>query len=185
MKIQLLKLAHARSVPLWTWALGGHIPRHDLWMETASAEALAFSGAEVELGATLHEVGYANRSFKVEILREDKVIETKEVLPDTNGIARVTFHVKAPAAGEQRYLFRTPPQPEEADTANNERAIFLRSVGERVRVLVAEGQPHWDTKFLVQSLKRDPNVNLTAVYRLSATRNVAVVSSVGNEARLA
>ena len=61
-----------------------------------------------------------------------------------------------------------PPQPEEADTANNERAVFLRSVGEKVRVLVAEGQPHWDTKFLVQSLKRDPNVDLTAVYRLNA-----------------
>ena len=29
------------------------VPRHDLWIETASAEALAFSGAEVELAATL------------------------------------------------------------------------------------------------------------------------------------
>jgi hypothetical protein len=110
------------------------------------------------------------------------VIETKEVLPDTNGAARVSLRVKAPGAGEQRYVFRVPPQPEEADTANNERAVFLRSVGEQVRVLVAEGQPHWDTKFLVQSLKRDPNVNLTAVYRLNATRNVAVVSVTGTEA---
>jgi hypothetical protein len=178
------QLALARSVPLWTWTLGGQVPRHDLWMETASAEALAFSGAEVELAATLHQVGYPNRSFKVDILRGDQVIETKEVLPDTNGIARVVVRVKAPAAGEQRYVFRAAPQPEEADTANNERAVFLRSVGDKVRVLVAEGQPHWDTKFLVQSLKRDLNVDLTAVYRLNATRLVTVVSTVGNEARV-
>jgi hypothetical protein len=181
--LEAAQLALARSVPLWTWTLGGPVPRHDLWIETASAEALAFSGAEVELAATLHEVGYPNRSFNVEILRDDKVIETREVLPDTNGTVRVSLRVKAPAAGEQRYVFRVPPQPEEADTANNERAVFLRSVGDQVRVLVAEGQPHWDTKFLVQSLKRDLNVNLTAVYRLNATRNVAVVSTVGNEAR--
>jgi hypothetical protein len=181
--LEAAQLALARSVPLWTWTVGGAVPRHDLWIETASAEALAFSGAQVELAATLHQVGYPNRSFNVEILRDDKVVETKEVLPDANGTARVSLRVMAPGAGEQRYVFRVPPQPEEADTANNERAIFLRSVGERVRVLVAEGQPHWDTKFLVQSLKRNPNVDVTAVYRLNATRNVAVVSAMGTEGR--
>ena len=66
------QLALARSVPLWTWTLGGRVPRRDLWMETASAEALAFSGAEVELTATLHADGYPNRSFKVDLLKEDK-----------------------------------------------------------------------------------------------------------------
>jgi hypothetical protein len=181
--LEAAQLALARAVPLWTWTLGGAVPRHDVWVETASAEALAFSGAEVELAATLHEVGYPNRSFNVEILLDDKVIATKEVLPDTNGAARVSLRVSAPSAGEQRYVFRAPAQPDEADTANNERAVYLRSVGERVRVLVAEGQPHWDTKFLVQALKRNPNVDLTAVYRLNATRNVAVVSSIGTESR--
>lgn len=141
--VEAAQLALARSVPLWTWTLGGPVPRHDLWVETASAEALAFSGAEVELAATLHEVGYPNRSFKVDILRGDQLIDSKEVLPDTNGTARVSVRVTAPAGGEQRYVFRVPPQPEEADTANNERAVFLRSVGARVRVLVAEAQPSW------------------------------------------
>ena len=182
--LEAAQLALARSVPLWTWTLGGPVPRHDLWVETASAEALAFSGADVELAATLHQVGYPNRSFKVDILRGDQVIDTKEVLPDTNGTARVSVRVTAPAAGEQRYVFRVPPQPEEADTANNERAVFLRSVGAKVRVLVAEGQPHWDTKFLVQALRRDPNVDLTAVYHLNATRNLTVVSTLSGEERV-
>lgn len=182
--LEAAQLALARSVPLWTWTLGGAVSRHDLWLETASAEALAFSDAEAELAATLHEVGYPNRSFNVEILQGDKLLETKEVLPDTNGIARVSLRVKAPAAGEQRYVFRVPPQPEEADVANNERAVFLRSVGERVRVLVAEGQPHWDTKFLVQSLKRNTNVDVTAVYRLNAARNLAIISAMGVEAKI-
>jgi hypothetical protein len=178
------ELALARSVPLWTWTLGGPVSRHDVWIETASAEALAFSGAEVELTATLHQAGYPNRSFKVELLKDDKVIDSKEVTPDTNGAARFSMRVIAPEQGEQRYVFRAPPQPEESDTANNERAVFLRSVGQKVRVLVAEGQPSWDTKFLVQCLKRNPKVDLTAVYRLNAQRFVAVVSATGSEARV-
>jgi hypothetical protein len=178
------QLALARSVPLWTWSIGGPVPKHDVWVETASAEALAFSGAEVELAATCHEAGYPNRSFILELLRGDKVVERKEVLPNSNGVARASFRVKGPASGEDRYVFRVPAQPEEADTANNERAVFVRSVGEKARVLLAEGQPHWDTKFLVQSLKRNPHVDLTAVYRLNATRTVTVFSSLGTEDRL-
>src|SRR6185436_8305623 len=128
--------------------------------------------------------GFPNRSFKVELLRDDRILETRDVIPDTNGVARLSIKVKAPEKGEQRYVFRAPAQPEEGDTANNERAVFLRSVGAKVRVLVAEGQPHWDTKFLVQGLKRDPNVDLTAVYRLNAQRNVAVLTSTGAETRV-
>jgi len=177
------QLALARSVPLWTWTLGGSVPKRDLWIETASSEALAFNGSEVELAATLRVAGYPNRSFHIEVSRENEPIETREVVPDTNGIAKIVLRVKAPAAGEQRYLFRVPPEPDEADTANNERAVFVRTVGEKVRVLVAEGQPHWDTKFLVQSLKRDPHVDLTAVYRLNANRHMAILSREGSEAR--
>ena len=177
------QLALARSVPLWTWTVGGSVPRRDLWIETPSSEALAFSGEEVDLTATLHADGYPNRSFKVDLLTNERIVATRELLPDTNGVARISLRVKAPDTGEQRYVFRVPPEPDEVDTANNERAVFLRAVGNKVRVLVAEGQPFWDTKFLVQSLKRNTNVELTAVYRLSATRHVAVVSATGTETR--
>lgn len=178
------QLALARSVPLWTWCLGGPVPRHDLWIDTASSEALAFSGAEVELAATLHADGYSNRSFKVEILRGETLVETREVVPGTNGLARVTARVKAPASGEERWVFRTPPQPEEADASNNDRAVFLRTVGDKARVLLAEGQPHWDTKFLVQTLKRDPHIDLTALYRIQPGRTLAVLSATGTESRV-
>ena len=182
--LAVAQLALARSVPLWTWTVGGPVPRHDLWIETSSTEALAFSGTEVELAATLHQVGYPNRSFNVEVLRDEMTIETQEVIPDTNGVARAVVRVKAPESGEQRYVFRVGSEPEEMDVANNSKAVFLRSVGEKVRVLVAEGQPHWDTKFLVQSLKRNPHVDLTAVYRLNALRHVAIVSATGEETRV-
>ena len=117
------QLALAKSAPLWTWTLGGPTPKHDVWIETASTEALAFSGAKVDLNATLREAGYPNQSFKVELLKDDKVISSQEILPDTNGIGRVAMTVTAPDEGEERYVFRTPPEPEQADTATRSRVI--------------------------------------------------------------
>ena len=32
------RLALARSVPLWTWCVGGNVPRRDLWIEVPSSE---------------------------------------------------------------------------------------------------------------------------------------------------
>ena len=125
------QLALARSTPVWTWTIGGHVPRYDLSVDVAASEALAFSGSDVELSATLRAAGYTNRSFNVEILNDGKVIERREVLPDSSGSARVVARVKAPDSGEHRYIFRAVPQPEESDISNNERSIFLRSVGEK------------------------------------------------------
>jgi len=177
------RLALARSVPVWTWCLGGEVPRRDVWIEAPSREVLAFAGSEVELVADLCQTGYPNRAFRVEILRGGEVIDSRDVVPDEKGRARVRTSVKAPAGGEERFVFRAPPDPAEADPANNERAVFLRVVGDKVRVLLAEGRPHWDTKFLVQSLKRSEHVDLTAVYRLSPERVFAVVSKEGAEER--
>lgn len=178
------RLALARAVPLWTYCVGSKVDRQDLWADVTAPETLAFAGAEVELSATLHAVGYPNRSFKMELLKDGKAVESKEVIPDASGAARVTVRVKAPDAGEHRYVFRVPPQSEESDTRNNERSVFLRVVGQKARVLLAEGEPSWDSKFLVQCLKRDPHVDLTAVQRLGPQRHVAVVSSAGSENRV-
>jgi S-DNA-T family DNA segregation ATPase FtsK/SpoIIIE len=41
----------------------------------------------------LRQTGYPNRSFRIELLKDDRVVETKEVVPDTNGAARVSFRV--------------------------------------------------------------------------------------------
>jgi len=176
-------LALARSVPVWTWTLGGTVLRRDLWLETPAAETLAFAGSEVTLSATLRQVGYPARSFALELLCDGEVLERLEALPGPDGSARVEAVVTAPDAGEHRYVFRVPPEPEEAETRNNERSVFLRVVGRKVRVLLAEGRPHWDTKFLVQALKRDPRVDLTAIYRLGPDRQFAVVSRAGEQRR--
>jgi hypothetical protein len=179
------RLALARSVPLWTWCLGGEVPRRDLWLEVLAADALAFAGAEVELAATLHQVGYPQRSFRVQLLKDGKEVRTVEAVPGPDGSARVSAVVTAPESGEHRYVFRVPPEGDEADATNNERAVFLRVVGDKVRILVAEGEPHWDTKFLVQCLKRDERADLTAVYRLGEERTFAVLSSLGRQRRRA
>ncbi len=179
--VDAARLGLARAVPIWTWQLGGDVPRRDLWVETTSSETLAFAKSEVEIGATLHQIGFEHQIFTLELLQDDRVIQRFEVNPQQDG-GSVTATVTAPDTGEQRFTFRAVPESGEADTQNNQRSIYVRSVGDKVRVFLAEGQPHWDTKFLVQSLKRNDRVELTAVYRIGPDRQFAVFS-VGDDQR--
>ncbi len=169
------RLGLARAVPLWTWCLGGDVPRRDLWVETPSTVTLAFSDSEVQIGATIHQIGFEHSTFNVQLLRDDEVVDTFEVIPDEAGV-HISTTVTAPKEGEQRYSFRVVGASGEADTQNNQRSVYVRSVGDKVRIFLAEGQPHWDTKFLVQSLKRNDRIALTAVYRMGPDRQFAVFS---------
>ncbi len=173
-------LALAKSIPIWTLCLGSQVPRKDVRIETDTDEVLAFSNTKTILAARIVQSGYPHRSFKIDLVKEGRLIASREVLPNEQGIGQVFFNVPAPREGEHRYVLQTAPQEQEVDTWNNERTVYIKSVGEKVNILLAEGQPHWDTKFLVQMLKRHERVNLTAVYALRGDRYTAIVSRTGD-----
>ena len=48
--------------------------------------------------------------------------------------------------------------------------LLLRVVDQPVRVLLLEGKPYWDTKFLVRTLSADQSIELTSVVQLAEGR---------------
>jgi hypothetical protein len=53
---------------------------------------------------------------------------------------------------------------------NNAATLLLRVVNEPVRVLLLEGKPYWDTKYLVRTLSADPSIELTSVVQVAPGR---------------
>ena len=172
---ELARLALAQGVPLWTLGVGGAVERRDVRLSTHGSEVLAFAGESVAIAAQIHQVGYPDRVLPVEVRDGDTVLERVELIPDAQGRARLATHVTAPEAGERSLRLIAVPLPDEADVSNNERTIHIRTVPGPVRVLLVEGQPHWDSKFVAQSLARHPSVELTALYRLGDNRTFTLV----------
>src|SRR4029077_16454745 len=80
------------------------------------------------------------------------------------------FPVGQDRTGLYRYEVRVEPLPEEVSRANNAATLLLRVVDKPVRVLLLEGRPYWDGKFLARTLQADPSVELTAVVRMGEGR---------------
>ena len=68
------------------------------------------------------------------------------------------------------YEARVEPIPGEATQANNSATYLLRVVDQPVRVMLLEGKPYWDSKFLVRTLSSTPAVELDSIVRVAEGR---------------
>ena len=69
--------------------------------------------------------------------------------------------------GEYEYVIEVDTIEGEGEDTNNSQTVFAHVQKRRIRVLVLEGQPFWDSKFLAQSLRKDERVELTQITQLS------------------
>ncbi|MEX2671338.1 MAG: hypothetical protein WD294_04420 [Phycisphaeraceae bacterium] len=84
--------------------------------------------------------------------------------------------------GVYAYDVHVEPLPGEVATADNQQRAFVEVLDRSMRVLILEGEPYWDTKFLAQSLRRDARLELTQITQVSTQRQEGIVTRTGAEA---
>ncbi|MEX0715142.1 MAG: hypothetical protein WD066_01075 [Planctomycetaceae bacterium] len=180
------RAAKAMDVPLYTITLGGDQVPGDLAIEVLRPQELSFVGQKVAVRTRVRQRGRLAASAAVTLVREEEVLERKTVefnAADRSGIANVEFTVAQPESGLFRYDVRVEPIAGEITEANNSSPFLLRVVDEPVRVLVLEGKPYWDTKFLLRTLASDPSLEIDALIRLSDSRYARRSSTLAGDRR--
>lgn len=106
-------------------------------------------------------------------------IERRQVTTSGDGGADAQFLVRQDEPGVYRYEVRVEPFESEITTVNNYATFLLRVVDEPIRVLLVEGKPYWDGKFLVRTLLSDPSIELVSVVRMAQGR--LIERTIGHE----
>ena len=73
------------------------------------------------------------------------------------------FELSQETPGLFSYELRVTPLQSEATLMDNRAPLLLRVLDRKIKILLVEGKPYWDTKFLVRRLAADPAVELTSV----------------------
>jgi len=162
--------AKSQATPIFTHTIGGPAEVRDLEVEVQRPQELAFAGQQVPVVATLRQRGALAAQATLRLLLEGKEIEKRSARLVANGTTEQVFNVKQDAAGLFRYEVLADPLPGEVTAANNSSPLLLRVVDQPVHVLLLEGKPYWDTKFLIRSLATDESIELTAVVQLAEGR---------------
>ncbi|MEX0586016.1 MAG: hypothetical protein WD176_05200 [Pirellulales bacterium] len=162
--------AKAAGVPIYTYTLGGDSGVRDIDVTLPNPQELAFVGQKVPVRAAIRQRGNLLQRTRATLQLEDKIIEERDVEFTVDGQANVEFPVTQSKVGLYRYRVSVAAHPDEVTDVNNAAALVVRVVDEPVRVLLLEGKPYWDTKFLVRALSSDPSITLTSVVRMAEGR---------------
>ncbi len=164
--------AKARSlgVPVQVVPLGGAVEKRDLSVAVTRRQFLVPPNRGVRVGFRVASTGLP---------------QVKAVLrlsgPDGAEVARADLEV--PAGGAVPGGFDLPPGSATGEyrvalvdwsgderPRNDEAAFSLRVLEKRTRVLLLEGAPYWDTKFLAQLLREQGLMDVEAIYRIRQDR---------------
>jgi len=168
--LQAARVARSLACPIYTRTFGGDVRSNEVAIELHSPQDLAIVGQKLPLTATVTHRGIASGRTIVTLLQDGKTVDQRDVLLDSSGASDAHFLITQDKVGIYPYELRVQPLPAQASLANTTVSYVLRVVDEPIRVLLLEGKPYWDSKFLIRTLSSDPAMALDAITRISDGR---------------
>ena len=175
---RLGKIARQYKLPIFPIPLGRTINLPDVSVSMVSAQPSTFIRQKTRLEAAVRFRSCPARSVKVELLRAGEIIRNQKVTSTGDDEVTVGFDVSEETPGQFEYEIRCAPQPDERDTDNNGAFTYLNVTDARIPILLIEGEPHWDSSFLLRTLSRNDRMSmdsavLTSKTKLQTTRSEA------------
>lgn len=165
-----LAKAKAMAAPVYVTTVGGPTGTKDLEVGLNLPQELALVGQQVPVVVTLRQRGSLAGRTSLKLVCEDKVVQQRDAKLIADGVSEEVFQLTGEQAGLYRYEIRADGLPGEVTEVNNTATLLLRVVDQPVRVLLLEGKPYWDTKFLIRTLSRDRSTELVSVVQMAPGR---------------
>ena len=176
------ELGRAKALPVFASVIGGARLQRDLAVHATVAQPFLLVD---ETGGLSIEVRHANASGTRSTLRvtrgDGTTVQQREIAFTDVPTQRLSLPVRHDEPGLYEYDIAVAPLEDEVEPANNRQRVFVEVTDKRLKVLLLEGQPFWDTKFLAQSLRTDDRIALTQLSQISFDRGQQLVTRTDGE----
>jgi hypothetical protein len=162
--------AGSLDVPIYTTTLGGNVGATNVAVSVRNPQLMTFPDRQQSVHVRIAQTGFTGRQVMVELSQRDQRIAAKRVRLSGDGLTETDFILRPDDAGLYRYVVSVSPIDGEATTADNRASFQLQVIDEPISVLLLEGKPYWDSKFLAQNLAADPSISLTSLIRVREDR---------------
>jgi hypothetical protein len=155
-----------RGAPLFAVALGSQRPPRDVELADLAAPEVVFAGDVVYFDARLAARGFAGKTVQVSLHEADSDRVLAETSVDVAGedeehAVHLAWQPQQP--GQFRFIVAAKPLDGEFNLANNAQPRTVTVVKQTIRVLLVDGRPRYEYRFLKHFLQREPSVELRAV----------------------
>ena len=152
--------AKKRGVPIHTAVCGTKEPPPDLAIKNLIAPDEASLNDVMALRATIINHIRPHLTAELKVLEEGKLVGTQELVLKLGRNDRIITAVPR-VKGERRFRLELPEFPDELTYENNAKEFSVQVVERELRVLFIAGAPTIEYHFIVQSLIRDPVLNVS------------------------
>jgi uncharacterized membrane protein len=157
---------HARNIPVYTVGIGSSQLARDAEILRVSAPRRVIKGTTVEAEITIVSTGYSGRRTRMEILDNERPIQSKEIVFGVDGeVQTIKANFSSQIAGARIFKFRLVPLPDEIVPENNSQTFLMEVEDLKPQVLYVEGEPRWEYAFIRRAIAEDKNLHLVTLLR--------------------
>ena len=151
------KEAAAAKAPVFATPVGSQVRLRDVAVVDSFTSGQVAVGDKAIVSVTLESTGFDGRGVEVRLLDGQTLLASRRLVLAGAEQQTVELSFEAKEPGLRTLTVEIPPQAEEPAPlhANNTDIVSLRVNAEKVKVLVIEGGPRWDFRFLKNAMRRD------------------------------
>jgi len=144
---------------------GGAKPTTDAAVTAVEAPETVYAKDKVYVNAEVRLDGLAGRTVRVRLYDGDTPVDSDEIRVEADSFrTRIQLSDEPKEAGLHAYRVRIDEMEGEVLTSNNERPLSVSVTGEQTRLLIVEGRPRWEFRYLKNLFaSRDRTVRLQYV----------------------
>lgn len=166
----IAKMAEANKIPIYSLPVGSEGFLRDIEVNINSLNSFSFAKQPFIIESDIQTYGCEYETIKVSLFRNDKLVDSLTLNTKEQKSQHVTFKVLEEKAGLYNYRIYVNPVHDEQDIYNNESITFLNVIDKKIKLLLLEGSPHWDTTFLQRSLQRNPKLEIDSIIQYAPKR---------------
>lgn len=158
--------ARRKGVQLHIVGLGSDEAAKDLQLFDTMVDEVAFVGDPMQFAAKVKSFGFAGRRVTLRLRKEgdSTSLATQDITaPDDGQPLKVELSYTSPTAGEFDFVLQIVPPSDESNRENNHETRHVSVREEKIRVLLADGLPRYEFRFLKQLFERDKSIELSTL----------------------
>ncbi len=164
------ELARQKGVPIFAVGLGDADPAKDLELSDLLVDEVVFVDDLVRFEARLQSRGFAGQDVTLRLRRKKagsetfEDVETQHVTAPPDGQAKKVEIVHRPReTGEITFVLDVEKKPREINEENNSITRVVNVREERLKVLLIDGEPRYEFRYLKNFLEREKTVELSVL----------------------
>lgn len=174
-------VARSKTLPIYTVGLGGATLNDDVAILAVPMQDYLLPGEGGSILVRAFQSGLGDAATQI-VLREGDETTAFPISFNGQRMVEQQLPIARDEPGQYEFTVEMETIAGESEPANNRQTVFVEVEERRMKVLLLEGRPFWDSKFLAQSLRKDERVELTQITQMSPRKRETLVTRVGRGA---